>query len=78
MVSSLRKSQCIYDSQFFIYGDENASGHLVDKYLACASTGLSVTTLGTQDHKNTGVSYNFLSFYSITLKLGTKKEIVIL
>ena len=35
-------------------------------------------TLGTQDLKNTGVSYNFLSFYSVILKLGTKKELVIL
>ena len=32
-------------SSIFIYGDENALGHLVDKYLACASTGLSVTIL---------------------------------
>ena len=35
-------------------------------------------TLGTQDLKNTRVSYNFLSFYSVILKLGTKIELVIL
>ena len=28
-----------------------------------------------QDLKNTGDSYNFLSFYSVILKLGTKKEL---
>ena len=39
---------------------------------------VTIHTLGTQDHKNTRLSYNFLSFYSITLKLGTKNELVIL
>ena len=36
------------------------------------------STLGMQDLKNTGVSYNFVSFYSAILKLATKKELVIL
>ena len=41
-------------------------------------TDLILYMLGTQDLKNTGISYNFLSFYSVILKLGTKKELVIL
>ena len=41
-------------------------------------TDLILYMLGTQDLKNSRVSYYFLSFYSVFLKLGTKKELVIL